>query len=62
MKVSKTQQLRHNIEFWNTLPICLVGRINAIKVVTLPRFLYMFQCLPAYKPLYYFKKLDSTIS
>ena len=59
---AKMQQLKSNIEFWNTLPISMVGRINAIKMVALPRFLYIFQCLPVLIPLYYFKKLDSMVS
>lgn len=59
---SKIQQLRHNIEFWDTLPLSLVGRINALKMVTLPKFQYMFKCLPAYIPLYHFKQLNAIIS
>ena len=55
---SKMQQLNQNIQFWNTLPIYMVGRINAIKMVVLPRFLY----IPVFIPLYYFKKLDTIIS
>lgn len=59
---SKLQQFKQNIQFWNTLPISMVGRINAIKMVVLPRFLYIFQNLPVFIPLYFFKKLDSIIS
>lgn len=59
---SKIQQLNQNIQFWNTLPISMVGRINAIKMVVLPRFLYIFQNIPVFIPLYYFKKLDTIIS
>ena len=51
---TKIQQLRHNIDFWNMLPISLIGRVNVIKMVTLPRFLYIFQCLPVYIPICYF--------
>lgn len=56
------QELKHNIEFWNTKPISLVGRINAIKMVTHPRFPYIILCIPVFIPLYYFKQLDSVIS
>ena len=55
---SKMKQLEKNDEFWKTLPISMVGRINAMKMVTLPRFLYIFQSLPSSIPQYYFKKLD----
>lgn len=43
----KMNQLKKNIEFWKTLPLSLVGRINAIKMVVLPRFLYIFQSIPS---------------
>ena len=58
----KLNQLKSNIEFWKTLPISMAGRINAIKMVTLPRFLYIFQSLPVNIPQYYFKNLDSVIT
>lgn len=40
----------------------MVGRINAIKMVALHRFIYVFQCITVFIPLYYFKNLDSIIS
>lgn len=59
---SKLQQLKQNIQFLNTLPISMVGRINTIKMVVLSRFLYIFQNIPVFIPLYYFNKSDSIIS
>lgn len=53
----KVNQLEKNIELWSTLPISLVGPINAIKMVVLPRFLYIFQSIPVCIPQLYFKKL-----
>ncbi len=46
----KMAELRANIEFWKTLPLSMVGKINAIKMVTLPRFLYLFQSIPTFIP------------
>ena len=40
----------------------MVGRINPIEMVVLPRFLYIFQSIPVFFLLYYFNKLDSIIS
>ncbi len=58
----KIDQLERNIQLWNTLPISMVGRINAIKMVVLPRFLYIFQSIPVCIPQNHFRKLDSIIS
>ncbi len=58
----KIDQLERNIQFWNTLPISMVGRINAIKMVVLPRFLYIFQSIPVCIPQKHLRKLVSIIS
>lgn len=57
----KIQQVKHNIDFWKTLQISLAGKINAIKMVVLPRFLHLFQSLPCYITQPYFKQLDSIL-
>uniref|UniRef100_A0A3B1JFC8 Reverse transcriptase domain-containing protein n=1 Tax=Astyanax mexicanus TaxID=7994 RepID=A0A3B1JFC8_ASTMX len=53
--------LKSNTETWRVLPLSLMGRINAIKMVILPRFLYLFQNLPIFLPKSFFKNLDSMI-
>ena len=54
-------KLKANIKNWKLLPLTMIGRINAIKMVALPRFLYLFQNLPIYLPLHFFKQLDSVV-
>lgn len=54
-------KLKANIESWRILPLTMIGRVNAIKMVSLPRFLYLFQILPVYLNGSFFKKLDSII-
>lgn len=54
-------KLEHNIQFWRTLPISLLGRVNAIKMIFLPQLLYLFQNLPIYLTKSFFRKLDSII-
>ena len=54
-------RLKANIRSWKLLPLSLFGRVNAIKMVALPRFLYLFQNLPIFLPLSFFKQLDSVI-
>ena len=55
----RIDKLKQNIDFWKSLPISLVGRINAM--VALPQFLFLFQGIPFYIPQSYFKQLDSII-
>lgn len=56
-----TDKLKSWIESWRLLPLSMIGRVNAIKMVTLPRFLYLFQNLPIFIPKSFFKLLDSII-
>lgn len=36
-------QIKENLNRWSTLPLSLAGRINSIKMVTLPKILYSKQ-------------------
>ncbi len=55
------KSLKSTIEKWRLLPLSLIGRVNAIKMVVLPRFLYPFQNLPICLTKSFFKNLDSII-
>ncbi len=55
----KIDQLKNNIDYWRTLPISMVGKINAVKMVSLPIFLQLFQSIPSCIPQSYFKQLDN---
>ena len=39
-------KLKNNIQFWRSLPLSLVGRVNIIKMIFLPQILYLFQNIP----------------
>lgn len=54
-------KLKLNIENWRILPLSMVGRINAIKMVCFPKALYIFQNLPIFLPSSFFKKMNSII-
>ena len=45
---SKIVQAKSNIEFWKTLPKSMVGKMNAIKMIILPRFLHLFLSIPCF--------------
>ena len=47
---------------WSTMPLSLAGRINVIKMSILPKFLYLFQCVPLFLTKLFFTKLASLIS
>ncbi|XP_059827437.1 uncharacterized protein LOC132395156 [Hypanus sabinus] len=47
---------------WSPLSLSLIGRINAIKMVILPKFLYIFQAIPIFIPKSFFTNVDSKIS
>lgn len=55
------ERLRSKLLFWDTLPISLIGRINAIKMIFLPQLLYLFQNIPIFLKKVFFKRLDSLI-
>lgn len=57
----KMNELKANMAFWKTLPLSMIGKINAIKMVSLPRFLYLFQAILSFIPLKLFDRLDSII-
>jgi len=54
--------LAQDFNRWSLLPISLIGRVNFIKMSVLPKFLYLFQCIPIFIPKSFFVALDSSIS
>ncbi len=53
-------KLLNNIQFWRSLPIYLIGRVNIIKMIFFPEILYLFQNIPIFLPKIK-SKLDSMI-
>lgn len=51
-----------DFERWTKLPLSLAGRINTVKMNTLPKFLFLFQCIPFFINKAFFKKLDKIIA
>ena len=45
------------INRWSTMPISMIGRINILKINVLPKFLYLFQCIPLPPPTNFFPNI-----
>uniref|UniRef100_A0A3Q3A000 Reverse transcriptase domain-containing protein n=1 Tax=Kryptolebias marmoratus TaxID=37003 RepID=A0A3Q3A000_KRYMA len=63
-KVNSTpllDQLTQDLQRWSMLPLSLAGRISCIKMNVLPKFLYLFQCLPVFVPKKFFRSLDASV-
>lgn len=59
---SLLDQVKSDLQRWDSLPLSLVGRIQSIKMTILPKFSYLFQCIPLFLPKSFFKSLNQTIS
>ena len=55
-------KLESDLKRWSVLYLSLAGRVNCIKMNVLPRFLYLFQCLPVFLSKAFFQSLDKLIS
>ena len=47
---------------WRDLPLSLIGKVNSVKMNILPKFLYLFQCIPVKIPKSFFKELNKSMS
>ena len=54
-------KVKTDLQKWSKLPLSLAGRVQTIKMNVLPRFLFLFQCLPLFLTKSFFKKLDQII-
>jgi len=50
-----------NIDKWKLFPLSLIGRVNTVKMVVLPKFTYLFQNVPIFLTSSFFKMLDCII-
>ena len=54
-------RVKDDLRRWLSLPLSLAGRINSVKMTVLPKFLYLFQCIPVFIPKTFFRKLDTAV-
>ena len=55
------RKLGSDLQRWSALYLSLTGRVNCIKMNVLPRFLYLFQCLPVFLSKSFFQSLNRLI-
>ncbi len=55
-------EIKTDLQRWRSLPLSLIGRINTVKMNILPKFLFLFQCLPLFLSKRFFKTIDQDIS
>lgn len=46
---------------WRSLPLTPVGRVNLLKRIFLPKYLYFFQNAPTHIPRAFFRRLESLL-
>lgn len=56
------ERCKLDFERWAGLPLSLVGRVNLVKMVVLPKFLYFFSHIPVFIRKSFFRSLDQLIS
>lgn len=54
-------RVREMLNRWTRMPISMIGRINIIKMMILPKFLYLFQSLPLPLPDTFFHNINNML-
>lgn len=55
------EQVTTKCNTWRTLPLTPVGRVNLLKMIFLPKFLYFFRNTPIHLPRTFFKRLEGIL-
>lgn len=60
--INLLQRITQDLQSWRHVMFSLAGRINIVKMNILPKFVFLFQCIPIYIKKSFFHDIDKIIS